>query len=65
MGRREFIALIGSSVIAHPLVAYSQVQTKPVIGYLAQGTRDGASARLKASSRVRMSLFRSKDEGKT
>jgi putative tryptophan/tyrosine transport system substrate-binding protein len=42
MRRREFITLLGGAVGPGPLTAYAQAQT-PIVGYLAQGTPEGAA----------------------
>ena len=48
MKRREFITLLGGTVIAWPLAARSQRPTMPVIGVLSSQTRETDSARIGA-----------------
>jgi putative ABC transport system substrate-binding protein len=48
MRRREFITLLGSAVVAWPLVAPAQPQATPTIGYLGLETAELFASRLRA-----------------
>jgi putative ABC transport system substrate-binding protein len=52
MRRRDFITLVGGSVLALPIAAHAQRSGIPVIGYLGSGSPEGFATRLAAFRQV-------------